>query len=135
MNEIEQLQLQNKCEQLELLVGQLAFINAVTLSNYSGYKKYIRGEFEKKCGGKLTTPDQIAKLDKNDLEELLITCTSKLVAIEVVFKIIDNYMSNVQEPYNKILHKITEERKHTSVSEDFKYLLNIANMKEEDLHE
>lgn len=132
MTELEQLQLQNKCEQLEILTAQLSYLHVMTLSMYHAHKSHIRECFEKIVGSNVVSFNQLEKLSHENLKEIIIDWGCSSQTFESILRIVDSYLANINKPYEEIAFKIVKQRANADTSDDFKYARQIAGIKEEE---
>ena len=115
MTEIEQLQLQHRCEQLELIVSHLSLIHAYTISKFSQYQR--ANNLFKKMADEETKKDDSFE-DKVSLLVILITLTNEKLKDPIHFAChaIDDYLDSLNEPYKtiacKLLKSIPSEKEH-----------------------
>lgn len=115
MNEIEQLQLQHRCEQLELIVSHLSLIHAYTIRKFSEYQ-HAAYAF-KKCADEEIEQDDS---DKNKLSLLatLVTLLNEKLRNPIHFSChaFDDYLDTLNEPYktisSKLFTSITSQKEH-----------------------
>lgn len=101
MTEIEQLQLQHRCEQLELIVSHLSLIQAYTIRKFSEYQ--LASHIFKELADEEIKKDDS---DKNKLSLLvtLVTLLNEKLRDPVHFSChaFDDYLDNLNEPYKTI---------------------------------
>lgn len=115
MTEIEQLQLQHRCEQLELIVSHLSLIHAYTISKFSQYQR--ANNLFKDMADEETKKDDSFE-NKVSLLVTLITLTNEKLRDPIHFAChaIDDYLYTLNEPYKTIacqlFESITNEKNH-----------------------
>lgn len=105
MNEIEQLQLQHRCEQLELIVSHLSLIHAYTISKFSAYQRATHSF--KDIADEETKKDDSFE-NKISLLLTLMTLTNEKLRDPVHFAChaFDDYLDALNEPYKTIACKL-----------------------------
>ena len=115
MNEIEQLQLQHRCEQLELIVSHLSLIHAYAICKLSGYQQ--RSKIFKQI------EEEQSKKDSSDSGKINLLLTFLEMTNECLISPIhflchayDEYLYALNEPYktiaSKLFQSITNENDH-----------------------
>lgn len=105
MNEIEQLQLQHRCEQLELIVSHLSLIHAYTISKFSGYQRATHA-FKDIADEEIKNNDSFE--NKISLLSTLIRLTNEKLRDPLHFAChaFDEYLDALNEPYKTIACKL-----------------------------
>lgn len=105
MNQIEQLQLQHRCEQLELIVSHLSLIHAYTICKFLDYHQAAR--VFKEIADEEIEQDDSGK-NKLSLLATLVTLLNEKLRDPVHFSChaFDDYLDALNEPYKTIACKL-----------------------------